>query len=154
MRAIRLRTEYLKDPLGIDLRRPRLMWNCEGGVKQIAWQIVTEDWDSGRVESASMHAVYPLPLRSCQRVNWKIRLWDENGESGQWSEGSFEMGLLEKTDWTAKWITGDYVPRKGERYPVDCFRKTFAVGGKVRRARLYITACGREQSGVLCFHSR
>ena len=157
MKAIRLRTEYLKDPLGIDLQRPRLMWNCEGGVKQTAWQIVTEDWDSGRVESASMHAVYPLPLRSCQRVNWKIRLWDENGESGQWSEGSFEMGLLEKTDWTAKWITGDYAPRKGERYPVDCFRKTFPVRGKVSRARLYITACGLyeaklngEKAGDFC----
>ena len=148
MKAIRLRTEYLKDPLGIDLQRPRLMWNCEGGVKQIAWQIVTEDWDSGRVESASMHAVYPLPLRSCQRVNWKIRLWDENDRPGEWSEASFEMGLLENTDWTAKWITGDYVPRKGERYPVDCFRKTFAVGGKVRRARLYITACGLYEAKV------
>ena len=157
MRAIRLRTEYLKDPLGIDLQQPRLMWNCEGGVKQTAWQIVTEDWDSGRVESASMHAVYPLPLRSRQRVNWKIRLWDENDRPGEWSEASFEMGLLENTDWTAKWITGDYVPRKKERYPVDCFRKTFPVRGKVSRARLYITACGLyeaklngEKAGDFC----
>ena len=36
MRAIRLRTEYLNDPVGIDVRKPRLMWNCEGGVKQTA----------------------------------------------------------------------------------------------------------------------
>lgn len=33
MKAIRLRTEYLVNPLGIDVQHPRLIWNCEGGVK-------------------------------------------------------------------------------------------------------------------------
>ena len=33
MIAIRLKTEHLFDPLGIDIRQPRLFWNCEGGVK-------------------------------------------------------------------------------------------------------------------------
>lgn len=56
MRAIRLRCEYLKDPMGIDILNPRLMWNCEGGVRQTAYQIVTENWDSGKVESSSMQA--------------------------------------------------------------------------------------------------
>ena len=41
MKAINLRTEYLKDPIGIDILNPRLMWNCEGGVTQTAYQIVT-----------------------------------------------------------------------------------------------------------------
>ena len=40
MRAVRLRTEYLKDPIGIDIPRPRLFWNCEGGLRQTAYQIV------------------------------------------------------------------------------------------------------------------
>ena len=142
MKAIRLRTEYLRDPLGIDLQHCRLMWNCAGGVKQTAYRIVTENWDSGRVESASMHSVYPLPLHSRERVNWRICLWDENGQPGEWSEASFEMGLLNQTDWRAKWITGNYTPNKKERYPVDCFRKAFTVKKDARRARLYITACG------------
>ena len=30
MNAIRLKTEHLFDPLGIDIEHPRLMWNCEG----------------------------------------------------------------------------------------------------------------------------
>ena len=38
MRAIRLTCEYLPDPIGIDRLKPRLMWNCEGGVKQTAYQ--------------------------------------------------------------------------------------------------------------------
>ncbi len=47
MNAIRLRTEYLQNPIGIDIRHPRLQWICEGGVKQTAYQIGTEKWDSG-----------------------------------------------------------------------------------------------------------
>ena len=158
MNAIRLRTEYLKKPLGIDIAHPRLMWNCEGGQKQTAYQIVTENWDSGKVESASMHAVYPLPLRSRERVNWRIRLWDENDQPGDWAEAFFEMGLLEKIDWTAKWITGNYSPNKKDRYPVDCFRKTFTVCKTVKKARLYASACGLyearlggEKIGDFCF---
>ena len=36
MNAIRLRTEYLENPLGIDIPHPRLMWNCFGGKRQTA----------------------------------------------------------------------------------------------------------------------
>ena len=158
MKAIRLRTEYLKNPLGIDVRQPRLMWNCEGGVTQTAYQIVTESWDSGKVESASMQAVYPRELLSREHVSWKIRLWDENCEPGEWSESFFEMGLLAPSDWHAKWITGDYAPNKKERYPVDCFRKTFTLEKPVASARLYITACGLYEAalgsrkiGAFCF---
>ncbi len=148
MKAIRLRTEYLKTPMGIDVRQPRMMWNCEGGVAQTAYQIVTESWDSGKVESASMQAVYPKELKSRQRVKWRVRLWDENGEPGAWSEAFFEMGLLEASDWQAKWITGDYMPNKKERFPVDCFRKTFALDKPVASARLYITACGLYEASL------
>ncbi len=142
MNAIRLKTEYLFDPLGIDIQRPRLMWNCDGGVKQTACQIVTEQWDSGKVESATMWAVYPLELASRERVNWRVRLWDENGAPGEWRAAFFEMGLLEKTDWHAKWIAGDYAVDKNQRYPVDCFRRVFQVTKPVKKARFYITACG------------
>lgn len=145
MKAVRLRTEYLKNPIGIDIARPRLMWNCAGGVTQTAYQIIaTSDsgavlWDSGKVESSSMQAVYPKKLSDRERVNWKLRLWDETGETGEWTEAFFETGI---SQWQAKWITGNYTVHKKERYPVDCFRKTVAVSGEVKAARLYITACG------------
>ena len=142
MNAIRLKTEYLFDPLGIDVQRPRLTWNAEGGVKQRAFEIVTDKWQSGKVESDEMHAVYPLPLTSRERVVWKVRLWDENDEPGDWAQAFFEMGLLTKDDWTAQWITGDYRPNRKERYPVDCFSKTFTLGKPVKSARLYATAYG------------
>ena len=144
MNAVQLRTEYLTNPLGIDIRHPRLMWNCEGGVKQTAYQIITEKWDSGKVESASMRADYPNPLSDRDRVNWKIRLWDENDQPGDWSEAFFEIGI---TEWKARWITGDYKPKKGKRYPVDCFRKAFSAA-QVKKARLYISACGVYEARI------
>lgn len=139
MKAIRLRTEYLKDTLGIDVQKPRLMWNCEGGIKQTAYQIVTDRWDSGKVMSSSMHAVYPEELQDRERVNWKVCLWDENDEPGEWSEAFFETGI---SCWQAEWITGNYKVNKKERYPVDCFRKSFSLEKTPVKARLYITACG------------
>ena len=139
MKAIRLRTEYLNNPIGVHFSRPRLTWNCEGGEKQTAYRIVTENWDSGKVESASMQAEYPLELSDRERVRWKICLWDETDEAGEWSEAFFEQGI---TKWRAKWITGNYAVNKKERYPVDCFRKVFSVEKPLAQARLYITACG------------
>lgn len=138
MRAVRPLTEYLRTPVGIDIQKPRLMWSCEGGVTQTAFQIVTEKWDSGKVESSSMQVNYPLPLTDRERVNWKIRLWDESGTPGGWTESYFEMGI---STWRAKWITGGYKVDKRRRYPVDCFRKTFTAK-KVVNARLYASACG------------
>ena len=102
MKAFRLKTEHLKDPLGIDFTAPRLFWNCEGGVRQTAYQVICRDesenllWDSGKIESHSMCTNYAgTPLHSRIRVLWQVRLWDESNVPGDWSEPAvFELGLL------------------------------------------------------------
>lgn len=149
MKAIRLRTEYLQNPMGIDITTPRLFWNCEGGISQTAWQVICWDdagntiWDSGKTVGSTMRVTYSgESLKSRSRVIWQVRLWDENDQPGDWSEeASFELGLLIASDWKASWIAGNYKVDKKRRYPVDCFRKVFSTG-KVEKARLYITACG------------
>ncbi len=163
MKAIRLRTEYLNNPIGIDLGQPRLMWNCTGGVTQTAYRIVCERsgevlWDSGKTESGAMRAVYPEQLASRERVVWRVQLWDENDVAGEWASAFFETGLLDPADWMAKWITGNYRVNQKLRYPVDCFRKRFFVSKPVTSARLYATACGLyearlcgERVGTFCF---
>ena len=130
MRAIRLKTEFLTDPIGVDFQNPVFTWNCEGGIKQTAYQIVAKCneetvWDSGKVKSDSMRAVYPAVLTSRQRIEWSITLWDEADTAGEPAEAFFEMGLLDRTDWTAKWISGSYSVNPFMRYPVDCFKKDF-----------------------------
>ena len=178
MKAIRIRTEHLIDPLGIDVMHPLISWNCEGGRKQSAYQIVSKKWDSGKVKSDQMSVRYPLDLSSRERVDFQIKLWDENDIQDELSDPSFfEMGLLDKDDWKAKWMTGDYIPddrtdRKNkrigknfvlngfayvadmirpvniERYPVDCFRKQFEIKKDIKKARLYITACGLYEAHI------
>lgn len=146
MKAINLKTEYLVNPIGIDIKNPRLMWNCEGGVKQNAYRIVAMSdgktvWDSGKVQSSSMRAEFPLPPKSRQKIEWKITLWDENDKEGEAASATFEYGLLNPSDWQAKWISGNYRVNKKLRYPVDCFQKNFNAIG-IKKARLYVTACG------------
>ena len=149
MKAIRLQTEYLFEPLGLGNPTPRFYWNCEGGKTQTAYRIeCMRDgetvWDSGKVQSASMtHIPYAgKPLKSRDSVTWRVTLWDENGQEGEVSESRFELGLLNASDLTAKWIAGDYKPQKNRRYPVDCFRKTFAAAKPIQKARLYAAARG------------
>ena len=149
MNAVNLKTEYLRNPIGIDILEPRFSWNCETGQKQTAYQIVAKVngetiWNSGKVKTSSMtHIPYEgRALKSRERVNWSVKLWDENGESGEISHSFFELGLLADSDWKAKWISGNYRVKKCARYPVDCFRKWISVTKAVKTARLYITACG------------
>lgn len=153
MKAINLKTEYLINPIGIDIRHPRLFWNCEGGTKQTAYRIVEKTdeqivWDSGKITSESMHADYPNDLASRQRVEWSVTLWDETDSEGESSETAFfETGLLSASDFRAKWISGNYRVNPKKRYPVDCFKKEFSARN-VAKARLYITACGLYEALV------
>ena len=147
MKATQLRVEYLKDPMGIDIRNPRLYWQCEDGIQQTAYQIHADidgrPYDSGKVESRSMiHIPFAGKLTSRSIVNWKVRLWDEEDRCGPWSETAvFEMGLIKPNDWRAKWICAGENAKRNERRPVDYFRKVFTCKA-AQKARLYATACG------------
>lgn len=148
MKATHLQVEYLTEPLGLGCAKPRFFWNADGGVTQTAFQIICMKgehtvWDSGKVESSAMtHIAYNgKELHSRDAITWNVRLWDENDVPGEPSESSFELGLLRQSDWTAKWISGNYKPDPRRRYPVDCFRKDFSANDIVK-ARLYATARG------------
>ena len=58
----------------------------------------------GRDNPASPYA--GKPLQSKRVYFWKVRVWDENDHPSSWSEQRFwSMGLLEKSEWAAKWIS-------------------------------------------------
>lgn len=151
MKAIRLKVEHLINPIGIDWKSPTLFWNCEGGRTQTAYEILAKDdlgrelWNSGQVKSSAMRAVWGgKTILPKTRVLWQIRLWDEANKVGEWSQAFFETGI---DTWRAKWITGNYKVMKKQRYPVDCFQKCF-FASDVKKARLYITACGLYEAKV------
>jgi alpha-L-rhamnosidase len=97
-----LRCEYARDPLGVDVTKPRLFWKLESAVRsqrQSAYQILVGSslknlnqdegdlWDSGKVESdRTIHISYNgLALESSQQVFWKVRVWDKDGGVCPWS---------------------------------------------------------------------
>ncbi len=155
-----LRCEYLKDPLGLDVARPRLSWHLADdrrGARQRAYRILVassvdalaEDaadvWDSGRVESdRSIHVEYGGPkLRSRRRYVWKVRTWDADGGPSPWSPPAYwEMGLLKRSDWKAAWIASPEPIDPGRSNPCPMFRLSFEASGAPKRARVYASALG------------
>jgi alpha-L-rhamnosidase len=110
-----LRCEFLRDPVAMDVARPRLSWTIASdrrGESQTAYQIqVSRDgrtvWDSGRVESDRSDNVEYAgePLASGADYQWKVRVWDQQVTPTDWSDScTWTMGLLKPGDWKAKWI--------------------------------------------------
>jgi alpha-L-rhamnosidase len=122
LRIENLRCEYRVNPQGIDEVQPRLSWvlfSEERGQRQTAYQVLVSTtpgklaenkgdlWDSGRVRSdATIHVPYAgRPLGSRMQAWWKVRVWDRDAQKSGWSApASWSMGLLQASDWQAKWI--------------------------------------------------
>ncbi len=102
-------------------------------------------WDSGKVLSdASIHREYEGPsLRSSERYTWRVRVWDESSRPSTWSDAAFwEMGLLNPSDWKAKWITPGWEEDTSKAQPSPMLRGRFVVDRQVRLARAYVTSLG------------
>ena len=153
MKAINLRTEHLVNPMGIDVRTPYLSWNCEGGKKQSAYEIEAvsegkEVWNSGIVVSDKMDTQLGVSAESKQHITWKVRLWDETGLEGEWSEEAhFEMGLLEKNRFVAKWINPELTCDPAVHKPASYLKTSFNVE-IMGKARLYITCHGLYEASI------
>jgi alpha-L-rhamnosidase len=79
-------------------------------------------WDSGRVDSAeSVDVAYGgADLAPRSRYTWTVRLWDEEGSAGPWSEpASFETGLDSASDRAATWISAPWEEDLATRLPLD-----------------------------------
>jgi alpha-L-rhamnosidase len=133
---VRLRCDSLVNPLGIDAAVPHLSWQSDSTERnwlQSAYQILVASssellrdgradvWDSGKVSSdESVGIAYKGPkLVSRKRYFWRVRVWDAAGKSAQSSESAWwEMGLLDKADWRAKWITWTNPDEAADRAPI------------------------------------
>jgi alpha-L-rhamnosidase len=159
-----LRCERLNNPAGIDVLKPRLSWviqSAERNIEQVAYQVLVASspeklagnkadiWNSGKVRSSqSVHVPYAgktLPGRTA--CYWKVKVWTNKGETG-WSETAFwSMGLLQSTDWQAKWIGLDKSfawdsVTQWSRLSARYFRKPFTVNASIKKATAYIVGLG------------
>lgn len=163
--AQNLRCEHRENPLGLDTPVPRLGWvltSSQRGEFQTAYQICASSspkklasgdgdlWDSGKViSSESIQVDYAgQPLRSGQRVFWKVRVWDAAGQVSAFSPPAwFETALLSPADWRAKWIQRKSAGPISETqmfddHPAPLFRKEFTFDKKIARARAYVSGLG------------
>lgn len=157
-----LRCEYLANPLGIDVERPRLSWMLsagQGARNQSAYRILVAHtkeilqnekgdlWDSGRVDSSqSTWVEYSgKPLGSGTQVYWKVRVWDEAGKASPWSTtATWSMGLLQPSDWHAKWIGAQRLAGtdEGTPLPFPWLRKGFTLNARPGKASAYVNPLG------------
>src|SRR5688500_14788806 len=159
-----LRCEMLVDPLGIDIKKPRLCWqinSTQRNVQQTAYHIIVSStkekldksegdvWNSGKINSSqSVHITYAGKILVARaQCFWKVKIYTNKGESG-WSEPAYwTMGLLSKTDWKAKWIGCDKASpwdsiTQWSRLSARYFRKQFQSSPNIKRATVYIVGLG------------
>jgi len=165
LRLTDLRCEYLENPLGIDVARPRLSWKLaavdpgERGLRQSAYRVLVASspallaldegdlWDSGRVGSSrSVHVEWEgVPLRSRMACCWKVRAWDGDGEPSDWSEvARWSMGLLDPSDWSARWI-GAARPEGEGHAPDPWLRRSFELSAPGAEAFAWVASLGYHE---------
>src|SRR5215218_3625894 len=98
-----LKTEYVENPLGIDISHPRFSWSLvskQRNQSQSAYEIILSDdlkeinvgkgklWQTGKVMSSqSLHIEYSgKPLRSFTGYYWRVKVYDQDGNASSWSE--------------------------------------------------------------------
>ena len=154
----------LRSPAFIDSPAPELSWKIAStrtGFQQIAYRIKAASsvalllnapdlWDSGRVESGQTLMVEwrGRQLRSRQKCYWQVMVWDDFGTCSDASEiGTFEVALLDNSEWHANWIhSGESKPNYS--CPCPYFRREFQVTERVDTARLYVSARGLFEASI------
>lgn len=181
LRVVNLRCEYRTEPLGVQSKHPALSWQLvsEGrNVRQQAYQILVADseealsrqqgtyWDSGKIASdSSLQIIYRgKPLASTRTYYWKVRVWNTQQHSSEWSApASWQMGLLTPADWKgSQWIAYEKLadslvnplPRDDVKDKVTgsnvlpLFRKTFSIQKPLKKATAYVCGLGHFEMSL------
>lgn len=115
----RLKTESLKNPLGIDKKSPHFSWQMNDtetrGQFQKAYKIIVRNqnddivWNSGKILSDKSYGITYSgePLEPSTRYFWNVTLWDKNDRAHTSEEEAwFETGLMEKNNFmNSEWIS-------------------------------------------------
>ena len=145
-----LRIEYRRNPVGLDVEKPRFSWKLDSdkqGCMQKAYQVQVMDmqtgvsvWDSKKTESdQSVLVEYAgKPLMSETDYQVSVRIWDNQGNEAV-IQGVFETGLLHPEKMEAEWITSGF-PKGEKACPV--FFKDISLKRNIKKARIYATALG------------
>ena len=109
-----LKVNHLVNPMGYDLAEPTISYVVEetGGKRQAKAQVLVARndkftelvYDSGeREDIVSTAYVLPFVMEPETRYYWKVRVWTDNGETGESETAWFETP--KGGGWKADWIT-------------------------------------------------
>lgn len=168
--AAHLKTNRLYNPNSLTPGKITFTWTAEGGRMQTAFLVTISSegqtvYDSGIITGKEYRFSPDFESDGAETYEWKITLYDADGEAGETSEGSFAT-VIGANDWTGKWIdpepgrTDVERPKKSMgrqlqklmfktepkeiRYPASYLKKQFEISqGQLQKSnRLYITAHG------------
>ena len=155
-----VRFEHLREAVGIGVPRPRVSWMVESetpGWRQAAYEIEALNdigavaWSTGRVASDASVLV-PWggpPLRSRARLSVRVRAWGADRSESAWSAPAVvEAGLLDASDWSARYVTPDWDEDIEVMQPSPHLRREFALRPGAVRARLYASALGLYEAEI------
>lgn len=142
------------DVLAMGSSRPRLTWEvaaAPAGWKQSSYEIeLAGDRPTNTYTvHSSDQVLVPWPgaeLASRERVAVRVRVAD-GSEWSDWSPVSVvEAGLLDESEWTARFITPDGIGLEGGRAPI--VQGELRITGPILKARLYATAHGVYEASI------
>ena len=152
--------ENKPNPIGVDILSPRFSWQLASDKRntvQTAYAIQvfaaenkkTPVWNSGKVNSGqSVFVPYAgSALQSGKKYTWTVQVWDNSGTMATSEAASFQMALLNISDWKAKWIEPGYTEDEVLR-PSPMFRKQFSTTKKIISATAYITSHGLYEAQI------
>lgn len=176
LQVTNLRCEYSINPIGVETARPHFNWQLQStqkNVLQTAYKILVSDdslqltkaggnvWNSNKIQSAtSIQIPYAgKQLQTTKKYFWKVKVWDNKGNVAESAIAFWQMGLLNKTDWSnAKWIGYDEPVDSLRIFPLihqsgkkswgsrlnvlPMMRKEFAVTKKIKSATAFICGLG------------
>lgn len=147
MKILRLKTNRIVNPMGFELKEPKLSWTVEeadGKEQKWARIVVSTDknfnttvYDSGEDETADSRA-FPLKFDLLVRTRyyWMVTVCDELGNIATSDKAWFETGKMQEP-FFGKMISPDL--------PYDVcpyIRKSFVVNEDIKSARAYFTGLG------------
>ncbi|MDR1273333.1 MAG: alpha-rhamnosidase, partial [Odoribacteraceae bacterium] len=120
VQPVRLRCEYLVEPLGIDVANPRLSWQLQDdrhGAVQREYRIIvgTDSADVSKGNGAVWHKSMPSddmlvaysgkPLTPFTKYFWRVEIKDMDNIPRTSEISSFETGMMDVKNWKGYWIS-------------------------------------------------
>ncbi|RZK40407.1 MAG: alpha-L-rhamnosidase [Pedobacter sp.] len=180
LKVIELTCQYQHNPKGVETQNPYFNWklsSTQNEVLQTGYQILVAEkisdlqnntgkvWDSKKIDTdQSLQVRYSgAKLLSGNTYYWKVKVWDNKGNSA-WSQiYNWQMGLLSEADWKgSRWIAFEkladsnvnILPTDGKKDKFNTnnilplFRKDFKVSKPIKKATLYIAGLGHFEASL------